>query len=342
MPASLVARNFRNELVPTTPAEEPAFVPGTVTLAVLPDTQYYADCESRYFHDQTRWLGAELTKRNVKGVLTVGDLTDKNSPREWRYIREGVRVIENEVPFVLVTGNHDEGDDGTANRRGSLLPEYFPEAPGRAKQALAETLRPGDIENAYYRIELPRVTLGVLALEWSPRTATVAWANGVLAKYPRDRAIILTHAYLYHDATRFDWFGKGKKQEWNPLAYGTGKKNPAEPASQTNLHPDGAHDGEMLWNELVKKHPGVFLVVSGHVLGSGAAVLKSRGDKGNAVVQILVNYQMLREGGLGYLRLLEFLPDGKTLRQKTYSPSLSVFATAADQRGEVTVEPPIW
>jgi len=31
------------------------------------------------------------------------------------------------------------------------------------------------------------------------------WANQVLDKYHSHKAIILTHAYLYHDSTRYDW-----------------------------------------------------------------------------------------------------------------------------------------
>jgi hypothetical protein len=35
---------------------------------------------------------------------------------------------------------------------------------------------------------------------------------------------------------------------------------------------------------------------------------------------MLVNYQMRQLGGEGYLRLIEFLPDGKTVHVKSYSP----------------------
>jgi hypothetical protein len=169
----------------------------------------------------------------------------------------------------------------------------------------------------------------VLALEWSPRKSAVAWANGVLDAHPTDRVIIVTHAYLYYDGTRYDWKAKGDHQEWNPLWYSTANSGDVE-------------DGEMLWNDLVKKHPGVFLVLSGHVLAGGAGVLVSRGERGNGVLQVVVNYQMLKDGGLGYLRLLELLPNGKTLRMKSFSPTLGVFATGPDQRGELPIEPPLW
>ena len=42
------------------------------------------------------------------------------------------------------------------------------------------------------------------------------WANDVLAKYPERTAILLTHAYLYNDNTRYDYAAKGKSQAWTP------------------------------------------------------------------------------------------------------------------------------
>lgn len=308
---------------------------------MLPDTQYYASCASRHFEDQTRWAARAKTERNVKAVITLGDLTDHNRADEWQYIRRGLAPVENELPVVLVTGNHDHGEDGAANRRSSLLSRYFPEPPGLAKGLLTATRAPKDPENAYYRIPLGRVTLGVLALEWSPRFGTLAWANDVLARHPSDRVIVVTHAYLYNDGTRYDWATKGDAQEWNPLEYGTNKLD-AKQRDGRAPNPEAATDGEQLWNGLVKKHPGVFLVLSGHVLGNGTGRLASRGERGNLVEQVLVNYQMLQDGGLGYLRLIELAPDGRTARMKSFSPTLGLFATGADQTGVLAIDPPLW
>jgi hypothetical protein len=342
MPARLIARGWRTELTPTSPTESPPLAPGSITVVALPDTQYYTDCRSPHLAAQTAWIRDQAAARNVQAVVTLGDLTEHNSEPEWEFVRDGFGLVTNTVPVVLVTGNHDEGDGGSANRRGTLLTQFFPEPPGKAKPVLAETAKPGDISNAYYRIKLPKVTLGILALEWSPRDEPVLWAHAALKRYPDDRVIVSTHAYLYDDGTRYDWKGKGAAQEWNPVAYPTGKRDTKKDAAMENLHRDGANDGEMLWNALIKKHPGIFLVTSGHVLGKGEGVLTSLGDGGNAVHQVLVNYQMLREGGLGYLRLFEILPDGKTLRMKTYSPSLGLYAVGKEHSGDLVVQPALW
>lgn len=342
MPAALVARGWRRELAPSSKVETPPFEAGSTTLVVLPDTQYYASCASRHFGDQVRWAAEQKRARNVAAVLTLGDLTDKNTPAEWEYVRDNLAHFTAELPFLLVTGNHDHGTAGTSNDRVSLLQQFFPDPPGAAARVLAERAAPGDIENAYYRLPLGKVTLGILTLEWSPRASTVGWANQVLDRYPSDRVVVVTHAYLYSDGTRYDWQHKGKTQEWNPLAYGTGKGVHEKRPRPRELAPDAAYDGEMLWQDLVKKHAGVFLVLSGHVLGNGTGVLTSRGEHGNVVQQVMVNYQMLADGGLGYLRLIELLSDGKTLRMKSFSPTLGLFATGPDQTGELGVEPPLW
>src|SRR5204862_2828809 len=135
----------------------------------------------------------------IRAARFIGDLTGHISATERGFVQAQVQPAEWQLPLVLATGNHDHGPKGSAHRRGSLLAHFFPAAPGVAQSALVETLLPRDIENAYYQIVLPRVTLGVLALEWAPRDSTVAWANDVLSRHANDRAIIVTHAYLYDD-----------------------------------------------------------------------------------------------------------------------------------------------
>ncbi len=262
-----------------------------------------------------QWLNGQVTRRNLRAAIFAGDLTEHNSMPEWRFVRDELMTAQWQVPLLLATGNHDEGSKGNAHKRITLLPRFFPQPPGIAQAALAETRREHEIDNAYYRVPLPRVTLGILVLEWAPRTSTVAWANEVLSRYAGDRVIIVTHAYLYDDSTRYDWRLRGAQQLWSPMSYVMAKGE---------SHTDPENDGQMLWTELVSRHAGVFLVLCGHVGGNGGGMLASRGQAGNLVTQVLANFQLLDEGGLGYLRLFEIQPDGKSLRMKTYSPSLNV------------------
>lgn len=333
MPARLQQPEWPRKLTGTLARELEPAPRGSVTLALLPDTQYYSSCRYPHLEHQSEWIASQRTERNILAAISLGDLTDDNSEQEWAFVRESTQALNDGFPLLLTTGNHDVGTNGTTDHRETLLSRYFTQSWANQSGALRAVMRPGQIENAFYSFELTRFRLGVLMLEWSPRQATVEWANQVLTQYSDHRVVIATHAYLYDDSTRYDRVRRGKTQLWSPFDYGTGQ------GVQTS---DGSHDGEMLWNALVRRHPGVFLVVSGHVLNQGTGRSTSRGDAGNSVHQVLVNYQMLDQGGLGYLRLLEIHPDGRTLHMKTYSPSLGVFSYAAEQDFRLEVEPPLF
>lgn len=320
-------------LAPTAPTDPAPPPPGVTTIAMLPDVQYYTECRSPHLAAQVNWLARVAAERNVRVAAFMGDLTEHDTKPEWTYFRDQIADASTKIPIVLTTGNHDLGIGGSTHTRRTLFNRFFPEPPGIAADLLAEQRKRGGIANAYYRIALPHGTLGILSLEWAPRTSTVSWANGVLDQFPDDRVVVVTHAYLYQDSTRYDWPVKGLSQSWNPNYYGLAK---------WERFVDKEHDGEMLWNALVRKHAGIFLVLSGHVAGTGTGVLSSRGDAGNLVHQVLGNFQMLDEGGLGYLRLFEIQPDGRSLRMKTYSPSLGLYAIGDGQRAELPIEPALW
>lgn len=342
LPPDLREPTWPRVLDPKVELEPDPLQSGTTTIAVLPDTQYYASCEERHFPEQGKWLASQIQKRNIVAAIHLGDLTEHNTPKEWEYVRDALSPLFDKIPLFLATGNHDYGTDGTADKRTTLFADYFGTPQPKTASSVAEVMSPGTIENAYYRLRLPGVTLGILVLEWSPTKAAVAWARKAVAAYPYDRKIFITHAYLFHDGTRYDFATKGNDQPWNPHAYGTAKLDPSLPYSKRNASPEGTYDGEMLWKELLKDMPGLFLTLNGHVLGDGSGLLTSAGYNGEKVHQMLTNFQMLDEGGLGYLRLIEIAPDGATIRMKTYSPSLDRFALASDQHFVLPIDPPLF
>lgn len=321
---------------------------GAFTLAVLPDTQYYASCREKHLGIQADWLAENYDAQRVLATMQLGDLTEHNTHEEWIFVRDALKPVAEKGPLFVASGNHDYGEDGTSNYRHTLFADYFGTPPAKTASLVAEKMTPGDVENAYYRLPIAGITLGVLILEWSPRTTTVDWARQAMKKYPTDKKIFITHAYLYYDGTRYDWATHGDAQKWNPRAYGTAHLDPRKPGdaaaegAPNNWAPEGAYDGEMLWNEFLVDMPGLFLTLSGHVLGDGSGVLTSRGKSGNDVHQVLTNFQMLDEGGLGYLRLIEFDQGGRTMKMKTYSPSLKLSATGSDQEFELKMHPPLF
>ncbi len=342
LPESIRKPDWPRRLTGLSATEPTPFEPGSVTLAVLPDTQYYVSCREPHLARQAEWVQQVATKRNIVAALHLGDITESNTRDEWEIVASALHPVAETLPLILASGNHDFGKAGSANTRTSLFREFFGK-PGRATgQKVAAQMEEGSVENAYFRLPQSRFTLGVLTLEWSPRKRTVAWAKETLSRYLDDRVVFITHAYLYHDATRYDFHKKGTEQDWNPLTYGTARRDLTAPYSEENATAEGAYDGEMLWNDLLKDIPGLFLTMNGHVLADGEAVLTSQGTHGNLVHQVLANYQMLDEGGLGFLRLVELLSDGTTLRMKTYSPSLDRFATEATQNFSLPLTPPLF
>jgi hypothetical protein len=295
-------------------AEPPAIQPGSWTLAILPDTQHYAEKYPEILAAQTKFLADAKKKLNLAFVMQEGDATNKNTPAEWERVSDAFRLLEKSgVDYAIAPGNHDYlvKDKTYGSRSTSLMKNYFPVARLK-KQATFGGVFPGEPDmphNSYSLFSAGGTDWLVLALEIGPRDEVVDWADRILKKYPQRKAMLLTHVYLYFDDSRYNWAAKGKRQKWSPHGYVFAKQ------------PGGVNDGEELWQKL-KGNANLKFVFCGHVLADGAGYRADKGDQGNVVHQMLANYQVLKNGGLGYMRLLEFLPDGETVHVRTYSPWL--------------------
>jgi len=294
------------------------FVPGSWTLVVLPDTQNYSSHYPGMFNLQTQWIVDNKDSRNIVYVLQLGDITNYNSAREWERASRAMDRLDGVVPYALVPGNHDCGPGGATGNRTTLINNYFPPKRFEKWSTFGGTMEKDRIENNYHLFKASGSDWLILGLEWGPRDQTLQWANQILTKYHNHKAIIITHAYLYDDSTRYDWATKGNSQIWNPHSYGG-------TAADTN-------DGEQMWNKIVKKHRNIFMVVNGHVLHDGLGFLTSKGDAGNPVHQMLVNFQTREIGGQSWLRLIEFLPNGKAAQIKTYCPLLETYETGPESQ----------
>jgi hypothetical protein len=107
---------------------------------------------------------------------------------------------------------------------------------------------------------------------------------------------------------------------------------------------DPVNGGVEIWDKLVRRHANFGMVFCGHQLGA-PRLLTSTGDAGNLVHQMLFNTQDGPSGGDGFMRLLEFAPDGTRCVVKTYSPhrdALGLDAWRADLANlfELVLTPP--
>lgn len=300
------------------------FVDGSWTIAIMPDIQNYSTDYPGLTRLQTQWIAENKDKRNIVYVLQNGDITNFNNEKEWESASRAMEILDGVVPYALVPGNHDYNKGSPPrDRLTTKINDYFPPSRFQEWPTFGGTMESGHIENNYHLFEAGGDKWIVLGLEFGPRDSTLKWANQILRKYSDRKAIVLTHAYLDSDSTRLDWAYKGIKQDKNPHKYGV---------------VGGVNDGEEMWKKLIRKHGNVFMVMNGHIAGDGLGFQVSKGEQGNSVHEMAVNYQRRSIGGGAWMRLLEFLPDGKTVQARTYSPLYERHKTDEQNQFTITLE----
>ncbi len=316
---------------------------GSWTLVVLPDTQRYTDTrwdeDSVIFRTMTQWLADNKKARNIKFVLHEGDITSGNTasvtpPNKvaaWQVASDAMAILEKAcIPYSLTTGNHDHdrwNPFRNSPTRDTFLNDFFPVSRYKSMSTFGGVFEPDKTENNYHLFSAGGTDYVTVALEWGPRDEAIAWADGVLAQHANRTALIVTHAYTYKDGTRYDWATKGTHQKLNPHCKSYGFSAPHDGSENVN-------DGEQLWQKLVSKHANVRMVFSGH-LNNGARQT-SVGRSGQKVHEMMAAYHDPPEG---YLRLLEFLPNGTMVQVRTYSPYLKKSLTDANNQFLLDVKP---
>ncbi|MEO1617246.1 MAG: metallophosphoesterase [Planctomycetota bacterium] len=291
-----------------------AFVPGSTTMVALPDTQIYSERYPQHFLAQTKWIVANRDRLQIAAVFHEGDITNRNTSEQWKNAQDAMRPLWGKLPVICAPGNHDMGPGGNGATHDSLMSQFLPEEDFAKHGSFRGTLDPGRTENNYSLFEGGGERWIGIALEWAPRDRALQWANDLLSEHSDRRAILVTHAYTYNDDSIYD-ITLRTDQKWSPYRYGVKESS------------EGINDGGDIWRKVIDQHDNVVLVLSGHVLGDGAGRVVSQTRGGSQVHQLLANYQMLPEGGQGWLRLIEFLPDGDTIQIRTYSPVLDQFNT---------------
>lgn len=296
---------------------------GSWTLALLPDTQVYSLRYPGMFTMQTSWLAQNVDVLNLKYVFHLGDIVNNNTRKEWKRAQAAMRLLDGKVPYMMATGNHDYGPSGDASNRETYFNEYFPFSTAEAMATFGGAKEKAKLDNTFHLFEVHGQKWIALSLEWAPTADTVAWANRVMDAHPDRLGMLVTHAYMNNNDRRYDHADSQYPQDYNPHEYRT---------------PGEKYDGEELWHKLVKKHRFV-MTFNGHVLGDGTGYLLSTTDKGTRCHQMLSNFQMRKLGCEGYMRLLEFQPDGKTIVVKTYTPLYDKYLRSEDQSFQIELGP---
>ena len=223
---------------------------------------------------------------------------------------------------VVCTGNHDYGYTKSENRL-SRFPDYFPMTRNECwRHKIVSVCNNAHgiptLENAAY--EFHTDTWGdllVVSLEFAPRDEAIEWARKLVAepRYANTRVILLTHSFIA-------WKGNRKK---------------TEPYELTD-----ANYQQAIWDKLVYPSSNIRLVICGHECHPTTDYFETVGfrtDKnaaGKSVAQMMFNAQTADgqwhgNGGDCWLRILEFLPDGRTVSVRTFSPMFALSPVTCDK-----------
>ena len=109
------------------------------SLILVPDPQTYVkyDRNVGILNLMTSWIRENVDSLNTQFVLCTGDLVEQNdllnpdgkasnqnSKQQWVNTSEAFRKLDNHVPYVLGTGNHDYGHV-SAEYRSTQYDKYF-------------------------------------------------------------------------------------------------------------------------------------------------------------------------------------------------------------------------
>lgn len=303
--------------------------PRSWSMVLMPDPQSYVKFERNQgvLELMTGWISEQIDPLNIQMVLCTGDMVEHNEwlnpdgkqanqagKQQWEAVARAFGRLDGKVPYVAATGNHDYGVKSIEHRRTNYN-TYFPVDKNPLSQKL---LREAGIDaeghpsltNATYEFTSPHGRdFLVLVIEFAPRDTVLRWALQTInqEKYAHHTVILLTHSYLNSDSEHI-------VKEGYPIT-------------------DGNY-GAAIWEKLVKPSKNIQLVFSGHI-GKPDDVLGHIGFRtdtnagGKQVHQMVFNAQALGggwhgNGGDGWLRYLEFLPDGKTVNVKTFSPLFAI------------------
>jgi len=310
--------------------------PNSFSMVIIPDPQSYIkfDVNQPLFELQTAWIANQAERINLKAALCTGDFVEQNeiripdgvngnqtSEEQWQAASRAFERLDNKVNYISCTGNHDYGYVASENRL-TRFPHYFPSERNscwRKSLVAVSTDSNGvpTLENAAYEIDTDTWgKLLVISIEFAPRIESIEWAGKLAAsnKYKNHKVILLTHSYMEGDGSVIE---------------------------KENYKLSPANYGKTIWEKLVYPSENIVMVICGHAceIGTYEENVSFRTDKnksGKDVAQMMFNAQTADgfwhgNGGDCWLRIMEFMPDGQTIKVKTFSPLFAISPLTADK-----------
>lgn len=252
----------------------------------MSDTQYYSQDYPYIYQKNVEWIADNKDRIKLKYVIHTGDIVDKEYQEyQWLEADKDMKVLENaNIPYGVLAGNHDVGHQ---QNDYTNYWKYFGEDRFKNMPTFA-----GSYDNNRGHYDL--VSAGgndfiIVYMGWGLGDKEIEWMNQVVAKYPERKAILALHEYLLVSNNRA------------PIA-------------------------DQIFEKVIKPNKNVIAALSGHYHDAQLKIdeLDDDGDgiSDRKVYQMLADYQGAEEGGLGYIRLMQFDMKNNKLHMKTYSPYL--------------------
>lgn len=315
--------------------------PESFTIVVFGDPQGYTkyDINQPIYELCTAWIADNVDNLRIKAVLFTGDLVEQNenivrnrsmlnqtSRQMWEWSSHCLKRLDGRVPYIIAAGNHEygyvRGDEDFTH-----YPEYYtyernPKTADHLVAAFPNRRGQVSLENAAWEFSDKNWgKLLIIGTEWAPRDEVLKWARDLCQskKYQDHTVIFLTHSLL--------------------------NENTADYTDNENYKIQPRNYGREIWEKLLQPSANIRLAVCGHTGHPASDDGKEPGssydhqmnnayrcDKnaaGKSVHQMMFNVQCLGggwegNGGDGWLRLLEFMPDGRTIKASTYSPLFGI------------------
>ena len=345
------------------------------TFCVIPDTQkyfhqaYQKDRHKKYpmnqyeiGYRQMEWIvkNSENNGGAISFALMVGDIINNHHwyKCEWKYADKAVSILDNEIPYLLVMGNHDFDNkfislENKYNVGGTkLFLKYF--GPN-SKHFKNKNINGGfykDRTSSWQIFTGAQTDFLVLGLEFEPNDDVLKWAQKIIEEHPNYPIILVTHSYLsvFNELPdELKEISKNRKiSDEDKFQIKKMRKRKGK-AAHTNLSNHaknmGFNSGKDIFEKLVKPNKNIFLVLCGHSFdgSDGENHRIDINDAGYPVYSFMSNYQGRKDlylalgykgnakvCGDGWLRLMTMDMKNKTLHIQTYSTEFHCFEKDSD------------
>lgn len=312
----------------------------TFSIAVLPDTQYYArnsvnsltnvanvNDPDNFFRTQTQWIVNNASAKGIVFATHLGDIVNNShfptgsssgsANGQWVIATNAMATLQqSSVPHSILPGNHDwssTSGTGAANHYLSRFgggSNYFAgktwfagyDARGMNSAQLFDTPAGKMLHLAleYEAGDLPAAIAGVTGAAANP----LNWAQSVIDANPGVPTIISTH---------------------------------------NNINTSGDRDdsGTAIYNHLAYNNSQVFMVLNGHYASGTTSErrITTTNSRGQPVYEMLSDYQARERGGDGWMRLMEFDTTSKQVVVRTFTPVAAGVSTVSGGVGATVASP---